>query len=157
MRRAKLIEVEILGAGAMNETENQKLAREAMYDLVDNNWPHERKHNLQVILDAIEKAYRMGLYQSLVDERASASEPQEWTKFGEAGIDVGHKLLPLCHDTESRDLLFDAHNAALAAERAASVEYKAGMLDNHRLWQEAVKDLAMAQEKLAGEREKVKK
>jgi hypothetical protein len=45
-----------------------------------------------------------------------SEQPQEWTKHGNFGIDVGHKLLPICHTTASRDLLFDTHNAALFAE-----------------------------------------
>jgi len=41
----------------------------------------------------------------------------EWTKHGKFGIDVGHKKCAQCYDTGSRDLLFDAHNAALAAKQ----------------------------------------
>jgi hypothetical protein len=45
----------------------------------------------------------------------ASSEPQEWRKIGACSIDVGHKKCPQCYDAGSRDLLFDAHNAAIVA------------------------------------------
>jgi DNA repair exonuclease SbcCD ATPase subunit len=51
-----------------------------------------------------------------------SEQPQEWRKDGNWGIDVGHKKCPQCYDTGSRDLLFDAHNAALAAANQAVVD-----------------------------------
>lgn len=49
------------------------------------------------------------------EEVAPESKGQEWTKDGQFGIEVGdNNLIPMCYNTSSRDLLFDAHNASLA-------------------------------------------